>query len=149
MKADLCKALKNKAAEVDESVPELVTRAVRSSLLEDAEDLAAFEQRRRSKCLLREGTQGSETAWTPVCPDQTLGHQRIGARPKDNRRRVARRIEALPADQRASGCEKLSVEDKYRVRQGAYRVIYLVDGGSREVLALEIGYRRNVYRWSL
>lgn len=46
LEADLHKALKIKAAEVDESVSELVTRAVRSSLLEDAEDLAAFEERR-------------------------------------------------------------------------------------------------------
>lgn len=41
----LHKALKLKAAETDRSVSDLVNDAVRLSLLEDAEDLAAFEER--------------------------------------------------------------------------------------------------------
>lgn len=39
------RALRLKAAETDRSVPELINEAVNLSLLEDAEDLAAFEQR--------------------------------------------------------------------------------------------------------
>jgi plasmid stability protein len=45
LKSDLHKALKLKAAETDRSVSALVNDAVRLSLLEDAEDLAAFEER--------------------------------------------------------------------------------------------------------
>ena len=45
LKSDLHKALKLKAAETDRSVSDLVNDAVRLSLLEDAEDLAAFEER--------------------------------------------------------------------------------------------------------
>ena len=45
LKSDLHKALKVKAAETDRSVSDLVNDAVRLSLLEDAEDLAAFEER--------------------------------------------------------------------------------------------------------
>ena len=45
LKSDLHKALKLKAAETDRSVSDLVNEAVRLSLLEDAEDLAAFEER--------------------------------------------------------------------------------------------------------
>lgn len=45
LKSDLHKALKLKAAETDRSVSDLVNEAVRLSLLEDAEDLAAFEAR--------------------------------------------------------------------------------------------------------
>ncbi|MEW5949147.1 MAG: CopG family transcriptional regulator [Thermodesulfobacteriota bacterium] len=41
----LHKALRLKAAETSRSVSELVNRAVRLSLAEDAEDLAAFEER--------------------------------------------------------------------------------------------------------
>lgn len=41
------RALRLKAAETDRSVSELVNDAVRLSLAEDAEDLAAFEQRAR------------------------------------------------------------------------------------------------------
>lgn len=47
LESDLHKALKVKAAETDQSVSELVSGAVRRSLLEDAEDLAAFKQRTR------------------------------------------------------------------------------------------------------
>jgi plasmid stability protein len=45
LKSDLHKALKVKAAETDRSVSDLVNDAVRLSLLEDAEDLAAFDER--------------------------------------------------------------------------------------------------------
>ena len=41
----LHRALRVKAAETDRSLSDLVNEAVRSSLVEDAEDLAAFEER--------------------------------------------------------------------------------------------------------
>jgi hypothetical protein len=41
----LHRALRLKAAETDSSVSELVNEAVREALAEDAEDLAAFEER--------------------------------------------------------------------------------------------------------
>ncbi len=43
--SNLHRALRLKAAETDKSVSDLVNAAVRLSLLEDAEDLAAFEKR--------------------------------------------------------------------------------------------------------
>lgn len=43
--SDLHRALRLKAAETDQSVSELVNRAVQLSLAEDMEDLAAFEAR--------------------------------------------------------------------------------------------------------
>jgi hypothetical protein len=42
---DLYKALKIKAVQSDKSLSELINRAVRYSLAEDAEDLAAFRER--------------------------------------------------------------------------------------------------------
>ena len=42
---DLHRALRLKAAETEQSVSELVNEAVKLSLSEDAEDLAAFEAR--------------------------------------------------------------------------------------------------------
>ncbi|HUJ90130.1 MAG TPA: hypothetical protein VLX12_08050 [Syntrophorhabdales bacterium] len=41
----LHKALRLKAVETSQSVSELVNRAVREALAEDAEDIAAFEER--------------------------------------------------------------------------------------------------------
>jgi hypothetical protein len=43
---DLHRALRLKAAETDQSVSDLVNKAVKLSLSEDVEDLAAFEVRR-------------------------------------------------------------------------------------------------------
>jgi len=43
--ADLHRALRHKAAETDQSVSDLVNAAIRQSLLEDVEDLEAFEAR--------------------------------------------------------------------------------------------------------
>jgi len=51
---DLHRALRVKAAETDKSVSELVNQAVKLSLAEDAEDLAAFEERRHEPNLLFE-----------------------------------------------------------------------------------------------
>lgn len=42
---DIHRALRLKAAETEQSVSELVNEAVRIALAEDAEDLAAFEER--------------------------------------------------------------------------------------------------------
>jgi hypothetical protein len=44
---DLHKALRLKAAETSRSVSELVNDAIREALAEDAEDIAAFEERVR------------------------------------------------------------------------------------------------------
>jgi len=43
--SDLHRALRMKAAETDRSLSDLVNAAVRQSLLEDAEDLTAFDER--------------------------------------------------------------------------------------------------------
>ncbi len=47
LEPDLHKALRLKAVETSTSVSELVNKAVREALAEDAEDLAAFETRGR------------------------------------------------------------------------------------------------------
>ena len=48
---EIHRALKLKAAAADRSVSDLVSEAVRLSLAEDAEDLAAFEKRSRERSL--------------------------------------------------------------------------------------------------
>jgi len=50
----LHRALRLKAAETDSSVSELVNEAVREALAEDAEDLAAFEDRKKEPELMFE-----------------------------------------------------------------------------------------------
>jgi plasmid stability protein len=46
---EIHRALRIKAAELDQSVSDLVNEAVKQTLAEDAEDLAAFEERARER----------------------------------------------------------------------------------------------------
>ena len=65
---------------------------------------------------------------------------------KADRSRIVDRIRPLAEDPRPPGCEKLSGLDRYRVRQGAYRILYEVDDDARRVTVVKIGHRRDVYR---
>lgn len=66
--------------------------------------------------------------------------------PTKDRRKIIARIEGLASEPRPHGCEKLSGLEQYRVRQGDYRVVYSVDDGTRLVLVVKVGHRRDVYR---
>mgnify|MGYP002626474427 CR=1 FL=1 len=69
----------------------------------------------------------------------------VGSR--GDRLRIVQRIHALAEDSRPPGSEKLAgYDDRYRVRQGNYRGVYLVDDKRREVTIYGIGHRREVYR---
>ncbi|HXI58673.1 MAG TPA: type II toxin-antitoxin system RelE/ParE family toxin [Polyangia bacterium] len=60
--------------------------------------------------------------------------------------RIVERIQALAVAPRPPGSEKLSGEEKYRIRQGNYRVLYEVDDAARKVTVVRVAHRREVYR---
>ena len=66
--------------------------------------------------------------------------------PDKPRRQIARRIQALAHRPRPAGCEKLTGEDVYRIRQGDYRVVYSIADAELTVVVVRIGHRREVYR---
>jgi mRNA interferase RelE/StbE len=66
--------------------------------------------------------------------------------PRKDRARILQRIQGLADNPRPQGCEKLSGEEKYRVRQGWYRIVYSVDEGARNVLVFKVAHRKDVYR---
>ena len=66
--------------------------------------------------------------------------------PKEDLRRITDRIRELANNPRPVGSEKLSGQDRYRVRQGDYRIVYAVDDESRTVEVVKVGHRREVYR---
>ena len=70
----------------------------------------------------------------------------LEALPRKERRRLVARIGQLALDPRPPGSEKLSGEEKYRVRQGNYRIVYSIDDADPCVVAVKIGHRRDVYR---
>ena len=61
-----------------------------------------------------------------------------------DRRRIVQRISALASDPRPPGCEKLSGEDKYRIRQGDIRILYENADRESTVAIVKIGHRRDV-----
>jgi len=66
---------------------------------------------------------------------------------KRDRQRIVSRIQSLAADPRPVGCEKLAgPANLFRVRQGEYRVVYLVDDAERIVELIKVGHRREIYR---
>ena len=66
--------------------------------------------------------------------------------PKQDLRRVLDRISKLAEDPRPPGCEKLSAQERYRVRQGRYRIIYSIQDEQLTVWVVKVGHRRDVYR---
>ncbi len=70
----------------------------------------------------------------------------LEALPVKDRRRIVSKIGALLNNPRPMGCEKLSGREKYRLRQGAYRILYAIDDDRQFGTVVKVGHRRDVYR---
>jgi mRNA interferase RelE/StbE len=68
---------------------------------------------------------------------------------KKERQRIIRRIGQLAEDPRPPGSKKLSGNDKYRVRQGTYRIVYSIEDNELIVVVVKVGHRIDVYRGAL
>jgi mRNA interferase RelE/StbE len=66
--------------------------------------------------------------------------------PRKDLERIVRRIRNLEQNPRPSGGRKLSGQDKHRLRQGDYRIVYAIDDSRRVVEVYKIGNRREIYR---
>ena len=66
--------------------------------------------------------------------------------PKKDISKITDRIQALAIDPRPSGCEKLTAQNAYRIRQGVYRIVYSIEDDSLIIVVIKIGHRRNVYK---
>jgi mRNA interferase RelE/StbE len=66
--------------------------------------------------------------------------------PDKDVQRILQRIDGLADDPRPAGAEKLSGEEKYRIRQGRYRILYMIDDNVITVTVVKVGHRRDVYR---
>ena len=64
----------------------------------------------------------------------------------NDRRRIVARIQNLAVEPRPPGCEKLSGQDRFRLRQGNLRILYEVQDSRSTVTVVKIGHRRDVYR---
>jgi mRNA interferase RelE/StbE len=66
--------------------------------------------------------------------------------PKKDLRKILSRIRSLAGDPRPPGCEKLTGRNRYRVRQGRYRIVYAVQDEEGTVIVVKVGHRKDVYR---
>lgn len=68
--------------------------------------------------------------------------------PKKEVARILKRIESLAREPRPPEVEKLSGQEKYRIRQGVYRIIYEIKDQELVVVIVKVGHRRDVYQGS-
>ncbi len=61
-------------------------------------------------------------------------------------RKIVRRIQSLVQNPRPHGSQKLSARQRYRVRQGDYRIVYSIDDKDSVIDIVKIGHRREIYR---
>jgi mRNA interferase RelE/StbE len=66
--------------------------------------------------------------------------------PPDDYQKVRDSIRALATQPRPSGCLKLTGRPAWRIRVGAYRVIYEIDDKAQKITVVDIGHRRDIYR---
>lgn len=63
-----------------------------------------------------------------------------------DRERIVESIQSLADNPRQPGAQKLSGQDRYRLRRGDYRILYEIHDREVVVIVVKIGNRRDVYR---
>lgn len=72
--------------------------------------------------------------------------EELGKIQKKDLLKIIEQIQKLALNPRPHGCQKLSSLERYRLRQGSYRIIYSVSDKDFEIHIVKIGHRREVYR---
>ncbi len=66
--------------------------------------------------------------------------------PNKDVKRILKSIELLCENPRADGCIKLSGQERYRVRQGVYRIVYEIQDTELTILVVKVAHRSVVYK---
>jgi mRNA interferase RelE/StbE len=70
----------------------------------------------------------------------------FGGIPKKDLKRILKRIDGLAENSRPPGCEKLTGQERYRLRQGRYRIVYSIQDDALTVWIVKVGHRKDIYR---
>jgi mRNA interferase RelE/StbE len=70
----------------------------------------------------------------------------LAALPRETYEKLKSAISDLAENARPQGCRKLTGREGWRIRVGAYQVIYEIDDTARAVTILHVGHRRDIYR---
>ena len=65
---------------------------------------------------------------------------------KKDVKRILTAIQSLAENPRPPQAKKLSGQDRYRLRQGNYRILYTIEDDRLIVCVVKVGDRRDVYR---
>jgi len=65
--------------------------------------------------------------------------------PKKDASRILRKTKALADDPRPEGSQKLAGQERYRLRQGDYRILYSIEDERLTVVVVKVGHRREIY----
>jgi mRNA interferase RelE/StbE len=66
--------------------------------------------------------------------------------PQEDVRRILSRIDALALEPRPQGCQKLTGQERYRVRVGRYRIVYEIRDEVLLVIVVAVAHRKGAYR---
>ena len=66
--------------------------------------------------------------------------------PKKDLKKIIDRIGGLAEDPRPQGSEKLTGQERYRLRQGCYRIVYSIQDNELTVWVVKVGHRKDIYR---
>jgi len=66
--------------------------------------------------------------------------------PKKDLKLILNRIDSLSKNPRPKGVEKLVGDNRYRIRQGNYRVVYSIQDNELTVWIVKVGHRSDVYQ---
>ena len=66
--------------------------------------------------------------------------------PKKELKRILEKIKSLSENPRPSGSQKLNAQERFRFRQGRYRIIYSIQDEELTVWIVKVGLRKGVYR---
>ena len=66
--------------------------------------------------------------------------------PKKDVSKILKVIRSLADNPRPPQVKKLSGQDRYRMRQGNYRILYSIEDAQLVITIVKVGDRRDVYR---
>jgi len=66
--------------------------------------------------------------------------------PKKDLIKILQRIDSLTINPRPSGCEKLTGQERYRLRQGRYCILYSIQDEELTIWIVRVSHRKDSYR---
>ena len=143
----LHQALRLKSVETSRSMSDIINEIVKEALAEDAEDLSAFDERASEPLISYEEMvkRLKKMAGYKIFFKKSVWKD-FESIPKKELNRILLKIESLSENNRPSGSQKLSAQERYRIRQGRYRIIYSIQDDELTVWVVKVAHRQYAYR---